>query len=89
MSSTLAKLKTLICKELDTYADQKSLNVESLNQIDKLTHSLKSIVTIMAMEKDHPVNSKLTNGLNSMLVDATTEEEKQAIMDCISKIENK
>ena len=43
-------LKDMLCKELKEYAKKGELSAGSLETIDKLTHSLKSVVTIMAME---------------------------------------
>lgn len=46
----LYDLKDMLCKELKEYAKKGELSAGSLETIDKLTHSLKSVVTIMAME---------------------------------------
>ena len=40
----------MLCKELDSITQQKNLTPHTLDMIDKLTHSIKSIDTIMAME---------------------------------------
>lgn len=40
----------MICDELDAIADKGSITNGSLAALDQLTHSLKSIETIMAME---------------------------------------
>lgn len=50
MGKSLYKLKELICKEIDNLASQGELTAGSLDTVDKLTHSLKSIETIIAME---------------------------------------
>ena len=44
------KLKKLLCKELEEITDKGELSAGSLETIDKLTHSIKSLDTIMAME---------------------------------------
>ena len=43
-------LKKKLCKELEEIADKRELSAGDLEVIDKLTHSIKSIVTIMAMD---------------------------------------
>ena len=44
------ELKEMLCDELRQIADKGELTAGSLDTIDKLTHSIKSIATIMAME---------------------------------------
>jgi len=43
-------LKKKLCKELEEIADKRELSAGDLEVVDKLTHSIKSIVTIMAMD---------------------------------------
>lgn len=47
----LDKLKDNICRELEKMSRIEPLNSSALDAIDKLTHSLKSIETIKAMEE--------------------------------------
>ena len=44
------ELKKMLCDELEQIAHKGELSAGSLDTIDKLTHSIKSISTIMAME---------------------------------------
>lgn len=44
------KLKKMLCKELEEITEKGELSAGSLETIDKLTHSIKSLDTIMAME---------------------------------------
>lgn len=44
------ELKEMLCEELERFAREGELTAGSLETIDKLTHSIKSIATIMAME---------------------------------------
>lgn len=44
------ELKDTLCAELDEFAKKEKLTTEDLNTIDKLTHSIKSIETIIAMK---------------------------------------
>ena len=44
-------LKKMLCKELEEVARKKELSAGDLELVDKLTHSIKSLVTIMAMEE--------------------------------------
>lgn len=46
----MEELKKMLCKELDAITEQRNLTPHNLDMIDKLTHSIKSIETIMAME---------------------------------------
>ena len=48
---TLYKLKDMLCKELEEYGDKGELTAGSLDIVDKLTHALKSIETIIAMNE--------------------------------------
>lgn len=43
-------LKEMLCDELDKIASKGELTAGSLDTVQKLTHSLKSVETIMAME---------------------------------------
>ena len=43
-------LKKKLCRELENYAKDGKLSAGDLEVIDKLTHSIKSLVTIIAME---------------------------------------
>ena len=45
------ELKMLLCEELEKIAKKGELTAGSLDTIDKLTHSIKSLLTIMAMEE--------------------------------------
>lgn len=47
---SMEELRDLLCDELDKIAMKGELTAGSLDTIDKLTHSIKSIDTIMAME---------------------------------------
>lgn len=47
---SMEELKELLCDELDKIAREGELTAGSLDTIDKLTHSIKSIETIMAMK---------------------------------------
>lgn len=46
----MEELKMLLCDELDNIANKGELTAGSLETIDKLTHSIKSLLAIMAME---------------------------------------
>lgn len=50
MSKSLNKLKDMLCDEIDSIAEHGELTAGSLETVDKLTHSLKSIESIMTME---------------------------------------
>lgn len=46
----MEELRDMLCEELDKITKKGELSAGSLDVIDKLTHSIKSIDTIMAME---------------------------------------
>ena len=45
------KIKELLCEELETIAKKGELTAGSLDTVDKLTHAIKSIETIIAMNE--------------------------------------
>ena len=47
----MEEMRDLLCKELDKIAMKGELTAGQLDTIDKLTHSIKSLDTIMAMEE--------------------------------------
>lgn len=51
-------LRDRLCEELDELTGVEKISTSSLDAIDKLTHSIKSIDTILAME-----NSGYSNGI--------------------------
>lgn len=55
---SMYELKEKLCRELDEIAMQKDLTESSLDIIDKLTHSIKSIETIIAMNEAGRNNSR-------------------------------
>ena len=51
MSKSLYKIKEMLCDALDEYAKKGDLTAGALSTIDTLTHSLKSVETIIAMRE--------------------------------------
>lgn len=47
----MEELKDMLCDELEDITAQGKINAGDLDAIDKLTHSIKSIDTIMAMDE--------------------------------------
>lgn len=45
------KIKEMLCEELDNIAKKGELTAGSLDTVDKLTHAIKSLETIMAMNE--------------------------------------
>ena len=45
------ELEEMLCDEIDRITERKELNSGSLDMLDKLTHTLKSIKTIDAMDE--------------------------------------
>lgn len=52
------ELKDRLCKELEEISQQKDITESSLDIIDKLTHSIKSLETILAMKESGRYNSR-------------------------------
>lgn len=50
MGKSIYDLREMLCEELENMTEQKSLSGDKLKVIDMLTHSIKSIDTIIAME---------------------------------------
>lgn len=48
---TYNELKDMLCRELEEITRKKELTAGSLDTVDKLTHSIKSIETIIAMNE--------------------------------------
>lgn len=48
---TYHKVKDMLCEELENVANKGELTAGSLDIVDKLTHSIKSIDTIIAMSE--------------------------------------
>lgn len=44
------ELEEMLCDEIDRITERKELNGNSLEMLDKLTHTLKSLKTIDAMD---------------------------------------
>lgn len=48
---SMQKLKDMLTHELDEYARKGELTAGALDIVDKLSHALKSVTTVMAMEE--------------------------------------
>ncbi len=46
------ELKEMLCEELEHIQSKGELNMQSLEQVDKLAHALKSILAVEAMEDE-------------------------------------
>lgn len=55
---SMEDIRDMLCDELDNIAEQGEITTTSLDFIDKLTHSIKSIDTIMAMEESGYSNER-------------------------------
>ena len=51
MGKSIYDLREMLCEELEQITAQGSLSGEKLKMVDMLTHSIKSIDTIIAMEE--------------------------------------
>lgn len=58
----MEELKYMLCDELDEFTKRGKIdNINDLDAIDKLTHSIKSIDTIIAMEEAGYSNENYSN----------------------------
>ncbi len=55
---TYYELKDMLCMELDKINKKADITPQSLDWIDKLTHSIKSLETIIAMNEAHDDESE-------------------------------
>ena len=46
----MMELRDMLCEELEKFTDVDKLSASHIELVDKLTHSIKSIDTIMAMD---------------------------------------
>lgn len=58
------ELKDMLCEELEDLVKKGELSAGSLDAIDKITHSIKSLVTIIAMEEGGYSNDGSYDGYN-------------------------
>lgn len=58
----MEELRGMLCEELEKITHQGELSAGSLEAVDKLTHSIKSIDTITAMEDAGYSNDWYDNG---------------------------
>lgn len=61
---TMKQLRDMLCDELDEITKKGELSAGSLDTVDKLTHSIKSIDTIMAMEESYSEDGYSMNSYN-------------------------
>lgn len=52
-TQTYYELKEMLCRELEEITRKGELTAGSLDTVDKLTHSIKSLETIIAMNEAH------------------------------------
>ncbi len=57
-------LREMLCKELEEITMKGGLTAGDLDAVDKLTHSIKSIDTIMAMEESYSAGGYNAGGYN-------------------------
>lgn len=61
----MEELKEMLCEELDKIAKKGELSAGSLDVVDKLTHSIKSIGAIMAMEEAEDSGNSYAGGYSN------------------------
>lgn len=76
MGKSIYDLREMLCEELENMTEQKSLSGDKLKVIDMLTHSIKSIDTIIAME-----NSGYSNNYSYARTDGNSYMRGNSYMD--------
>lgn len=76
MGKSIYDLREMLCEELENMTEQKSLSGDKLKVIDMLTHSIKSIDTIIAME-----NSGYSNNYPYARADGNSYMRGNSYMD--------
>lgn len=61
----MEELRDMLCEELEKLTKTKELSAGSLDAVDKLTHSIKSIDTILAMEEAGYSNDWQHDGMHN------------------------
>lgn len=86
----MIKLREMLCNELDSITDKEEISTATLDAINKLTHSIKSIDTILAMKgyKDTECKSELVKSLQDMYDNAKDEETRKWVMERMKEIHN-
>ena len=87
----MEELKDMLYKELGEFIARGELSANSLDLIDKLTHSIKSVETIMAMEgsyvkKTASPKDELREKLNILMTDAKDEDSRRMISEWVKEI---
>ena len=62
---SLYRIKEMLCRELDEHSKKDELTQASLETIDKLTHALKSVETVIAMREAEAKNRRRDMGRNA------------------------
>ncbi len=61
----MEELREMLCKELEEITMKGGLTAGDLDAVDKLTHSIKSIDTIIAMEESYSAGGYNRGGYNN------------------------
>lgn len=85
----MVELRDMLCKELDAVTDRGEISNATLDVINKLTHSIKSIDTILAM-KGYKEDSKkeLSEGLKELYENAKDDETRKWVTEWMKEIHN-
>ena len=86
----MVELREMLSAELDTIVGKGDISTGTLDLIDKLTHSIKSIDTILAM-KGYDVKtdckSELSKSLKDMYDNAKDEETRKWVVEWMKEIQ--
>ena len=87
----MVELREMLCKELDGITDMGEISNATLDAINKLTHSIKSIDTILAMKGyDHKTETKseLKKNLQELYDNAKDDETRKWVTEWMKEIHN-
>ena len=87
------RLREMLMRELVEMTNRGDISTSSLDAIDKLTHSIKSIDTILAMQghetcKKSDSKSEIAECLKGLHDAAKDDESKSMIQSWIKQLEN-
>ena len=89
MCDVLCLTKKVLCRELNTIVSKDKMSAGDLDVVDKLTHSIKAVVTTEAMlGSDNDISTMkgrkhLVNELNEMLETTKDLESKEVLKHAI------
>lgn len=77
------RLRRILCEELEEMVNEDRVNEGTIEIVDRMTHSIKSIDTIKAMKHSNAESEKVAE-MKNLLQDEST---RNALMKALSELE--